>query len=384
MTDTETSLRDSISAAFDKVEGEAEPVQTTATEAPEPMETSTSSDVDSLPGVDASTDTNSTSSRSRDPKGRFASKTGTPSATPAPKQAESTTTTTPAPKPQAQPNSTPAPQPGVTTEALKAPQSWKATTREKWTNIPADVQQEIIRREREVSTALSRAAESTRPWEPLANVFQKHGSFVQSQGVAPHVIVDNLLQTAQALQHPDPSARASILAHLVRDFRIPIEALADALDKAPQAQATAPQHLDPRAIAAQVRQEITRDFQAQREQVAAQKAQEQIEKFSEKAEFFNDVRQRVGVLMHAAHQDGLALTLEQAYDAACKMDPQISAVLEQRAKAQQANALNASTQRARNAASSVRGQPTGGSNSPQSGNSLRDTIEAAMNAANGR
>jgi hypothetical protein len=83
-----------------------------------------------------------------------------------------------------------------------------------------------------------------------------------------------------------------------------------------------------------------------------------VEAFTSTAEFMDDVREDVADMMELASRRGVALTLEDAYNRACKLHPEVSQVLQQREAAKAANALQASTQRARAASSSVRSQPT--------------------------
>ena len=51
----------------------------------------------------------------------------------------------------------PVPTPAVATpaqEAAKPPQSWKPLAREKWATLAPDIQQEVLRREKETASAL--------------------------------------------------------------------------------------------------------------------------------------------------------------------------------------------------------------------------------------
>jgi len=73
---------------------------------------------------------------------------------------------------------------------------------------------------------------------------------------------------------------------------------------------------------------------------------------------------------------GVAKDLPSAYDAALKLHPEISGVLEQRKAAEAARTGNAATERAVQAASSVRASPVSGAGPKPT--SRRDIIASHM------
>jgi regulator of protease activity HflC (stomatin/prohibitin superfamily) len=82
-------------------------------------------------------------------------------------------------------------------------------------------------------------------------------------------------------------------------------------------------------------------------------------------------------LIEVSERRGIDLSLEDAYNQACRLNPEIASVMEQRTKAQAATQAHQRTSRARRAASSVAGSPAGKPPSANSPRSLREALEDA-------
>jgi hypothetical protein len=359
--------RDVLSAAYDKMEASTTDttptpatVETTRTEAPAPAEASTTS----APQDGAASP--SAAQRERDDRGRFAPTT-TEKPAAAPKGAEKAETGTAAAAvqgkgPGAGSAAVPAPQPVETpkTADLRAPQSWRPTAREKWTGLPREVQEEAIRIDREVQKTLSEAAETRRFRDRFQQAVAPHEAHLRSSGQDPVAVFANTLPTIIALGDRNPAVRAQKLAEIVRAV-LPgeegINLLASAIDgKGPAAQ---PQ-MDPAAVAAQAEERVMSRLQRQAAQVAAQRQQAMLDKFSEARPFFEDVRGRMGDILAArGTPNPTEQELGEVYDLACSLDPEINRILEQRKAAKAAETAGAAIQRTQAAASSVRSTPAG-------------------------
>lgn len=272
-------------------------------------------------------------------------------------------------------------------EAIKAPQSWKPAAREKWASLAPEAQQEIARRERETATALQESAEARRVHQQFREVVAPYEGMMRAAGSEPLQTIAQLLQTGAGLRQGTPQRKADLVADIVKQYDVPIEMLAAALDRGQPGQGT-PQgqqqggDMGLRQEVAELKASIQNAWN-QRNQVQTQKMQADITAFAAGHEFFEDVRHDVADLMDSRAKRGVAITLEDAYNLACKMHPEITGVFEQRKAAEAAKAAQASTQRAQAASSSVRSQPAGSAPRPQSG-SVRDDLAAAIEAANGR
>jgi hypothetical protein len=162
---------------------------------------------------------------------------------------------------------------------------------------------------------------------------------------------------------------------------VPVEALAAALDgqPAPREQSAA-EYRDPRVD--QLMAQLQRNQQSQ-QQAVSQRAQSDVAAFAAKAEFLTDVQDEVADIIELSAKRGREMTLEQAYERATKMHPEISKVLSQREAAKTAATAQATAQKTRAASSSVRSQPApaGDGSSPST---LRGELEASIAALSGR
>ena len=150
---------------------------------------------------------------------------------------------------------------------------------------------------------------------------------------------------------------------------------------------------DPReqAIRAQIEQEIApvRQFMNELNQAKQQQEVElqqaaggEVQGFLANHEFAMDVKDDMADLIEMASKRGRQMSLEEAYDRACRAHPEISKIFAKRDQASQLASQNQVAQRARAASVSVGGAPTptpGGATQTD----LRSTLEDAW-AARGR
>lgn len=370
-----TTIREALEAAAGEAEvdsAEVAPVEEVA-----PLEGSGGDDVSAAgaegdgaaptPGAEASeAEANAgEAARSRDPKGRFAGTKEGQAKADAP--VKPTATVAAAVKPGA---------PGVATpkavEPVRAPQAWTPAAREAFAKAPPEVQAEVNRREKQMATAMQEGANHRKFADSFNQVVSPYMGTIQAEGGNPLSAISSLLQTAQALRTAPPAHKATLVAKIIKDFGVPVESIAAALDGQAPPETQQGGYQDPRVDQLMARLESAAQ---QRQQSTNARAMGELETFRAKAEFLEDVRSHMGVLLAEAAQQGRGMTLQESYDMATWANPQIRGILQQREAAKAANAGSASTQRARAAASSVRGQPAGAA-APQSGG-VRAALEAA-------
>jgi len=145
--------------------------------------------------------------------------------------------------------------------------------------------------------------------------------------------------------------------------------------------------VDPReqAIRSQIEQEIAPVRQFMNELNQAKQMQEmqmqqaaggEVQGFLANHEFAMDVKDDMADLIEMASKRGRQMTLDEAYDRACRAHPEISKIFAKRDQVTQASSRNQVAQRARAASVSVGGAPTP---QPSSGNAadLRSALENA-------
>lgn len=370
-----TSTQDAVREAFEKLEA-----QGNETQAAEPVAVADVGGGAAGPAPAVGDDYNGDVGRpvpeqpgapapTRDASGRFAKAETKPTETPKPKEA--TPSVTPPPTiPADSQNGTPPPAPGSPSLALKPPASWKPGAREKWASLPPEVQQEIDKREKDATASLSQARDNKAfrdQWKELTSPFESH---IRANGGEVLATVQNLLRTQHQLAMGHPQQRAQIVADIIRTYGVDGDALVAALQGqgAPQ-QPQGQEYRDPRFD--QFLQGLQSEKQRRDEARRSQMAQE-LERFKEANEFYEDVKHEMAAMLDA----GVARDLAEAYARASWANPEVRAILQQREAAKQANAISASTQRAKAAASSVKSQPAASMNGAQP-KSTREAVEHA-------
>jgi hypothetical protein len=247
------------------------------------------------------------------------------------------------------------------TPLSRAPQSWRPQTRAHWDKLPTEVQQEINKRELEVSRGLSEAATARRGQQEFQSIVRPFEALLAASGVTAMQATRNLMTTAATLQTGTPQQKAQTVANIIRAYGIDIGILDKTLaGKAPPPSVAGP---DVRAIIQQELQnnplmvERQREIEA-RKQALQQESHRSITEFASdpKNEYYEDLREDMADLLDLAAQRGRVMTIQEAYDRAAQAHPEISKLVEQRKRAEAAAAAKDGVSRARRASVS---QPSG-------------------------
>lgn len=319
-------------------------LETPATPAPAPATT---------PAAPAASTAPASPGMARDEAGRFAGKADAPQEVVAPKADTTSVQGEPgavAPPSEAAPGKPTAPK-------YKPPASWKPAAREKWGTLPEDLQETIAQREREFAQRINRAAEAEKRWARLEPLLGGQ----QLDAIEPD------LRRALSWRQADATTRAAMIADMVAEGKVPVEALdtllAQKLGNQPAAAPQAQQEFkDPRFDR----------FIAQMQQAQRAKLHSQVQAFAETHEFYPDVEETMAGLI----EGGIAKGLDDAYNRALRLHPEIQEVLDQRKAAEAARTGQPAIERAQTAASSVRASPiTASAPAPTD---LRSQISAVM------
>lgn len=367
--DEELDLRGSIEAALDADSGTDDaPVVETPAEAPGGPATASEAAAPAQGGE-----------KVRDALGRFVEKAGenAQAGAAAASAAPSIAATPPvaavaAPAPQA--------------EATPAPVAWSPIVREHWGSLPPAVQQEIARREQ----AFTQAFREVAPMRELASAFQQavqpHMMAIQAEGVDPITAVTNLMQIGSRLRFGTPSEKANTVAQIVKAYGVDIQALDGALVGA--APEPSQQGVNPNMVQQLVQQQLQPLFQAaqqrqqQAEQQSAQQAHSELQTFASdpKHEFYGDLRLMMADMVEVSARQGVNLSLEDAYQRAAMLHPDVSRVMLARQQGLNAQALTKAARTAKSAAVSVSGKAPVGNPGGREPSSVRESIEAAIAA----
>ncbi len=259
------------------------------------------------------------------------------------------------------------------------PASWNAEARELWKDLPKKARDYIQLREQQVAQGLEkhrqnaeRAKSMDRSLAPYQQLFAMNG------GAKP--VIEGLLQTGASLQMGSPMQQAQTVANIIKRFGVDVQTLDSLLvgEEAPEQVRNQDQIQQAVQQALTPYQQQMQQFQMAQQQAAQQtehQAQTELQQFANDPnnKFFPQVRNRMADLFDLAEQNGERLTLQEAYDRACYMDPTLRQQL-----IQQQSSSNLG--RKRKAAASVAGSPRGTS-APAQPEDIRGTIEQAWEQA---
>ena len=264
-------------------------------------------------------------------------------------------------------------------DSLKAPVDWGPKEREDWSKIPRHLQEKIIAREKQMADSMAGTGDARQTHQHLQQLAQSYAPVLAAEGVtSPMQAVEGLFKTVASLRMGTPQDKAVQMANLIKHYGIDIQALDSALaGQTPQASpngqldALLEQKLAPmQQFMSQMGQ-----YQQQHKQQVQQSANQAVSDFSTDHEFLADVRNDMADLIEMAAKQGRQLSLQEAYDRACALNPDIQAVIDQR-KQQEALVGNGQALAAKhNAASSIAGKRSGVAG--QESMTLRDTIQNA-------
>jgi hypothetical protein len=362
---------DALNAAMEKAQAHLESQETETTEAvaPEPVETTAT---EAAPVVEAApaTETRTAAERARDEAGKF---TKAPKPKPA-KVAQKPAGTAPsggvhgaasaAPPAGQVPADGAVPSPAPSVEAaspLKLPSSWKPAAREALAKAPREVQEEAVRIDREVRQVMQEAAPLKQRMSEVERTLAPFEGLARANGMDAMQYAGSVLQSAAQLFQGPPQTRAAILAQLIQQSGADLEAINAALQgQAPAAQARPA--ADPRA---EVRRVLEEERAQQRYQESLRAAQDFLK---DPPEFWEYVKEEVTSLIDWDRSKGGNLTLQQAYDRACKLNDDVQGVVSKRKEGERARTATAATQAAQAAtqvslrsspAAAVRAKPKG-------------------------
>jgi len=263
-------------------------------------------------------------------------------------------------------------------EGPKAPVGWGPEEREAWKGLPKEVKERIHKREVEISTTMQEVSQARKTHQYMHDLTSRHGSLLSAEGhKSPLDAIETMFDNTAVMRMGTPQQKAERAANLITMYGVDIGMLDKQLAGVAQdpEQTRMEQLLEQKLAPFNSMLQQQNQGVQQQQQAAVHAARSEVEQFGSQAEFLNDVRNDMADLIDLATNQGRNMSLEEAYNKACAMHPQVSKVLEQRRVAQAAQTTAAGRQAKRNASSSVQGHTgaaTGTGNRPQT---LRGELE---------
>jgi hypothetical protein len=272
-------------------------------------------------------------------------------------------------------------------DSIKAPMDWGPQEREQWSKIPRNLQEKVMARETELSTLMSNTADARRTHQDFSQLASQYGSVLSGvMGDTPMDTVSNLFQTVSNLRMGSPIQKAQIVADLIGQFGVDINTLDSAIvGVAPpagqQQNAELERLVNERMAPFEAHMGQQNAYANQQAEQRQQTANTEVGEFSKTAEFFEDVRYEMADFIDVATKNNRTLTTQDAYKLACAANPQVSAVMAQRAETERLTGSSNTIAAKKNAASSLHHRQVG-SGGDGSEMSMRQQLVAAMDGQN--
>ncbi len=297
--------------------------------------------------------------RARDEAGRFAKASET-SAAPASTDAAPAATAVPATAPAAH-------------DAY--PSSWKKGMDQEWAKLPPAMREEIHRREQNFLDGIKEYREPAAFGRAIGQEMLPHVDIMRQVGVTPQQLTKEIMGYWSELVRGTPDRKGQVLLHLAQQYGIDISTLAAPRHRDDSQQQSAASMPDLSPVLQRVAS-VEQQLVAQRQEVERQlseQANQEVQRFASNPErkHFLAVQGQMAQLVAA----GQANTLDEAYDKAIWMVPEVRALVlsEQDAKRQADEAARAAAARKASATNvNRRGTPP----VAQKAGSMDDTIRA--------
>lgn len=270
--------------------------------------------------------------------------------------------------------------PVVAPIAIKAPDSLKPELKAKFGELPPEWQQEWQRREADAHKAITKNDEDRTFGRRVNEIVSPYLPTIRAEGGTPEKAIESLLQTAHVLRAGTPAQKTMALRTVAQQFNVDLSL---PLQQGPANPQIA--HLERQL--AEVQGQL-QGFTQQHQLQETHSLQSQIDEFTSKPghEHFEKVRVLMGTLL----ENGIATSMDDAYDRAVYADPEIrSNLIASQSQAESEKRLaeaKAKADAARRAGGSVSGGPGAARALNGSGAEvpLEETIRAAIRESSGR
>lgn len=254
------------------------------------------------------------------------------------------------------------------------PASWSVEAKSMFATLPPAAQAEIAKRETDVAKGFEERASQLKRYEPLETAIAPHRDRLALAGVDEGTYVRSLIAADEMLRRPE--SRMQALAQIAQSYGIDLRQFAQ-----PGQQQQPQQAQLPPVVQQLMRQVSTLESTLAQQASASEQAQrdqnlQAVRAFGAdpKHLYFENVKGDMAALI----QSGQAKDLEDAYDKAIWLRPDIRPLIQGSAAAQAPEAARAKADQARRAAGSITGSPSPGSApAGQAAPSLRAELEAA-------
>ncbi len=263
----------------------------------------------------------------------------------------------------------------------RPPASWKKDYHEVWQKADPKMQEYAWQREEQMRAGVEPLLAKAQFADTMQEAIAPYLPTIQGMGLSPEKAVSALMQADYTLRTAPPQQKMQLFMQLAQSYGIQLPTGGQSPQQRPQAQ------VDPLVWQLQnelnnVRGEVM-GWKQQQEMQQNQQLLSEINQFSMKADHFEEARPTMIQLL----QSGMAETLDEAYEKAIRLNPdlfeQINKAQQAEVAARQAKEQNKAAKAARAAAVSVRSATPGVNTAPKAAN-RRALLEEAFSESESR
>ena len=263
----------------------------------------------------------------------------------------------------------------------RPPTSWKKDFHDVWQKADPKMQEYAWQREEQMRAGVEPLLAKAQFADTMQETIAPYLTTIQGMGLTPEKAVSALMQADYTLRTAPPQQKMQLFAQLAQSYGVNLSAMGANPQAAPQ------NNVDPMVWQLQnelnnVRGEVT-GWKQQQEMQQNQQLLGEINQFSLKADHFEEARPTMIQLL----QSGMAETLDEAYDKAIRLNPdlfeQINKAQQAEVAAKQAKEYNRAAKAARAAAVSVRSATPSANTAPKAAN-RRALLEDAFSETESR
>ena len=198
-------------------------------------------------------------------------------------------------------------------DSSSAPGTWRKEAKAEWDKLPATVREEILKREADMFRGIEGYRADAALGNTVKQIVQPHLAFFQRTGENPLQLLNNLTQAHIHLSSAPPAQRRELFLQVAKSYGV------DLLSE--------PAYVDPAVASLQTELHTVKSQLQSRMQMEADaersKLKSQLDAFiaDPKNEHVNDVLEDMAKLL----QGGVASSLEDAYQKACRLSPAVQA-----------------------------------------------------------
>lgn len=210
---------------------------------------------------------------------------------------------------------------------IRPPASWTAKAKADFYDLPDHIQNEVIKRESDFHTGISKYKVDAEFGNKLKSVIQPYEPILRAKGAVVENVVAEMLNASYQLSQGTPQDKARFLLQIARDSGADLQSLVNSGDNRPaEPQNDYVHRLEQRLAQLEgftqnqiksVQQREAVEVQQTVQQFAAEKDQSGRPKY----QFFDDVRSDMADLIEVAERSGRKLNLLEAYEMAVWQRP---------------------------------------------------------------